>query len=144
MSLSTFQTAQIMPMNSHIATKALPPNPSSPIPKLGSSQFVPKPFAVKHRRRVFVIKASSTFEVENGSAALLERCFSAPAAAPGVSDSSPPSSSANLAPVMKGKYSSFGSVTLEKSKLDMTQKQTKSSPQVCVVCVHFLLASVED
>lgn len=31
---------------------------------------------------------------------------------------------------MKGKYGALGAVTLEKSKLDMSQKQTKSSPEL--------------
>ncbi|XP_028775477.1 protein RETICULATA-RELATED 1, chloroplastic [Neltuma alba] len=132
MSLAVFQTAQIMPMNSHAATKALPPNPSLPTPKHGSLQLVIKPAGFKLRRRFLVVKASATSEVENGSAALLERCFSLPDA-PGTSDSSLPSSSSmNLGPVMKGKYSSLGAVTLEKSKLDLSQKQTKSSPQLDV------------
>ncbi|CAL5438834.1 unnamed protein product [Camellia sinensis] len=62
--------------------------------------------------------------------ALLERCFRA----------SPPSDSPSLAssssldvmydPVMKGQYGAFGAATLEKSKLDMSQKQqSKSSPE---------------
>lgn len=132
MSLAVFQTAQIMPMNSHAATKALPPNPSLPSSKFGSLQQVTKPAAFKLRRRFSVVIASATSEVENGSAALLERCFSLPDA-PGTSDSSLPSSSSmNLGPVMKGKYSSLGAVTLEKSKLDLSQKQTKSSPQLDV------------
>ncbi|KAF7842692.1 protein RETICULATA-RELATED 1, chloroplastic-like [Senna tora] len=133
MSLAVFQTAQIMPMNSHVVSKALPPNPSLPIPKLGLLQPAAKPAAGKNRRRGLVVKGSSTFEVDNGSAALLERCFELPAA-PGTCDSTPPSSSSssNLGPVMKGQYGSLGSVTLEKSKLDMTQKQTKSSPQLDV------------
>lgn len=35
-----------------------------------------------------------------------------------------------MAPVMKGQYGAFGAVTLEKSKLDLSQKTTKSSPEV--------------
>ncbi|KAL0357140.1 UNVERIFIED_CONTAM: hypothetical protein Scaly_1399700 [Sesamum calycinum] len=59
----------------------------------------------------------------------LERCFQAsPPAADAPSSTS--SSSADFGPVMKGKYGAFGAVTLEKSKLDLTQKQTKSSPEL--------------
>jgi hypothetical protein len=31
---------------------------------------------------------------------------------------------------MKGKFGSLGAVTLEKSKLDLTQKQSQSTPEV--------------
>lgn len=59
---------------------------------------------------------------------LLERCFVSSGVEPASVSSS---SSVMLAPVMKGgKYGAFGAVTLEKSKLDMSQKTTKSSPEV--------------
>ncbi|KAF9685025.1 hypothetical protein SADUNF_Sadunf03G0011400 [Salix dunnii] len=54
------------------------------------------------------------------SVAALERCFSAPPA-PVVAD---------FGPVMKGKFGSLGAVTLEKGKLDMSQKQSQSTPEV--------------
>jgi hypothetical protein len=54
------------------------------------------------------------------SVAALERCFSAPPA-PVVGD---------FGPVMKGKFGSLGAVTLEKGKLDMSQKQSQSTPEV--------------
>lgn len=58
----------------------------------------------------------------------LERCL---VASPSPSPSSSSSSSSGMfAPSMKGKYGAFGAVTLEKSKLDMTQKQTFSSPEL--------------
>lgn len=53
--------------------------------------------------------------------AALERCFQAPCSSSG---------SGELGPVMKGQYGAFGAVTLEKSKLDLSQKQAKSSPEV--------------
>ena len=62
--------------------------------------------------------SSSSSAVED-SVDMLERCF---VAAPAVGSS--------LGPVMKDKYGAFGAVTLEKSKLDMSQKQSKSSPEV--------------
>lgn len=60
------------------------------------------------------------------SIAHLERCL----VVPSESQSSTSSGSAIFAPTMKGKFGSMGAVTLEKSKLDMTQKQTRSSPEV--------------
>ncbi|KAI5593428.1 hypothetical protein BDE02_03G014700 [Populus trichocarpa] len=56
------------------------------------------------------------------SVAALERCFSAPPA-PVVGD---------FGPVMKGKFGSLGAVTLEKGKLDMSQKQSQSTPEVAL------------
>ncbi|KAI4296257.1 hypothetical protein L6164_036231 [Bauhinia variegata] len=138
MSHSVFQTAQIMPMNTQV-TNTLSPKPSLtkpslPIPKLGPL----KPAAEKLWRRGLVVKASLPAEVGNDSVSLLERCFVAPPAPGSWDSSSPPSSSqpsssASMSPTMKGKeYGAFGTVTLEKSKLDLSQKQTKSSPQVSV------------
>lgn len=69
--------------------------------------------------------------VDDGdSVAHLERCFvSSPEDMN--SSSSLSSSTAIVAPTMKGgQYGAFGAVTLEKSKLDMTQKQTRSSPEL--------------
>lgn len=56
--------------------------------------------------------------------AALERCF---LASPGPVESS----SGEVGPVMKGgQYGAFGAVTLEKGKLDLSQKQSTSSPEV--------------
>lgn len=56
-------------------------------------------------------------------AGVLERCFQ------GLSSSD----YADYGPVMKGgKFGSVGAVTLEKGKLDLSQKQAKSSPEVRV------------
>ncbi|XP_027343398.1 protein RETICULATA-RELATED 1, chloroplastic-like isoform X2 [Abrus precatorius] len=66
------------------------------------------------RRRNHSVFAS---HVESHTAFHLERCFAAPSA---------PS------PSMKGQYGAFGAVTLEKSKLDLTQKQSQSSPELDV------------
>lgn len=133
MSHAVFQTAQIMPINTQLPTNKLW-LPS--IVKLGPC----------HRNRaVLVVKAfttsspssspsssSSSSGVSYGdSIALLERCFA---------NSSAPASS-SLGPVMKGQYGALGSVTLEKSKLDMSQKQSKSSPEVSslvLVSVSFI------
>lgn len=73
------------------------------------------------------MRASSSALVDGDSVALLERCFLADSA-------SVPSSSASAMPlpVMKGKYGSFGAVTLEKSKLDLSQKQSRLSPETAI------------
>ncbi|KAJ0977330.1 hypothetical protein J5N97_012804 [Dioscorea zingiberensis] len=66
--------------------------------------------------------------VDPGGREALERCFrSSP-------DSGPPSVSsvASIRPVMKKEYGSFGAVTLEKSKLDLSQKTTRSSPETAI------------
>lgn len=90
------------------------------------------------RKHCLVVRAAAAPEampgaVESGQWEALERCFAAS------QDSDPPSCSSSssswlasgmMAPVMKGQYGAFGAVTLEKSKLDLSQKTTKSSPEV--------------
>lgn len=73
---------------------------------------------------------NSSSLVEGDSIAVLERCFRASPSSNGSDLASSSSSSGEVGPVMKGEYGAFGAVTLEKSKLDMSQKQTKSSPEV--------------
>ncbi|KAI3984131.1 hypothetical protein MKX01_035258 [Papaver californicum] len=68
--------------------------------------------------------------VDEGSEAIanLERCFGAAAASTSSSSTTTPSMSCTT---MKGSnYGAFGAVTLEKSKLDMTKPETKTSPEV--------------
>ncbi|KAK6156921.1 hypothetical protein DH2020_011169 [Rehmannia glutinosa] len=123
MSHSVFQTAQIMP---------LAPTPNT----LSSKSLLPTttvfrhsvlpPAAGKLRKCYLTIKASSSAVVDGDAIASLERCFQASPDAP----SSTPSCSADFGPVMKGQYGALGAVTLEKSKLDLTQKQTRSSPEL--------------
>ncbi|EPS60635.1 hypothetical protein M569_14164, partial [Genlisea aurea] len=72
----------------------------------------------------FTVKAAAA--VEGDTVSHLERCFLGPDA-PSPSDIS---GSWDSGPVMKGKYGAFGAVTLEKSKLDLTQKLTKSNPEL--------------
>ena len=105
-----------------------------------------KKFA-RSRRGVLVLLAfssssSSSAVVEgdssssSSSVSLLERCLVAP---PAVSSSS----SSMLSPVMKGQYGAFGAVTLEKGKLDMSQKQSQSSPEVLLsLFLSFFLTSI--
>ncbi|KAI3798059.1 hypothetical protein L1987_33327 [Smallanthus sonchifolius] len=72
-------------------------------------------------RRVLVVRNSSAI-VDGEAMAGLERCFRM------TPSECPASSTPSHGPVIKGgQYSAFGAVTLEKSKLDMTHKQTKSS-----------------
>ncbi|XP_022762884.1 protein RETICULATA-RELATED 1, chloroplastic-like [Durio zibethinus] len=86
-------------------------------------------------RKTLTVRCSSSSLIDGGdsSVAALERCFSAPPA-PVESGSS---GSVEVGPVMKvgpgkgAKYGAFGAVTLEKAKLDLSQKQsTPSSPEL--------------
>ncbi|KAM0940259.1 hypothetical protein DsansV1_C19g0162051 [Dioscorea sansibarensis] len=72
--------------------------------------------------------APSPGALDPGGLEALERCFSSSP------DSGPPSvsSGASLGPVMKKDYGSFGAVTLEKSKLDLSQKTTRTSPETAI------------
>ena len=132
-----------------------------PIKTLSSSSLSSKvvagdpylpPVAVKkigrRRRGVLVLIAfssssSSSAVVEgdsSSSVSLLERCLVVP---PAVSSSSSSSSSSSmLSPVMKGQYGAFGAVTLEKGKLDTSQKQSQSSPEVLLSLFLFFLTSI--
>ncbi|AES66732.1 hypothetical protein MtrunA17_Chr2g0318431 [Medicago truncatula] len=111
-----FQAAQILPMNSPIPSKTLSPKTFPKLPLLRN----------RHRRLVIRSWSASPADVDSDTSfgsSLLERCFAAPAA--------PPSASGNINPVMKGKYGAFGAVTLEKSKLEISQQQSnKSAPEL--------------
>lgn len=130
MSHAVFQTAQIMPINTQLPAKPNSLSSAASSPKfLVPNQLVAHPVGSKLRRRL-VVKAyvpppppssSSSGLVDGDSIALLERCF--------FSSSGVPSSS-SLGPVMKGQYGAFGAVTLEKGKVDTSQKQSTSSPEV--------------
>ncbi|KAJ8620708.1 hypothetical protein MRB53_029237 [Persea americana] len=76
------------------------------------------------------IKASSSGLVEADPRDALERCFNASPDSAASPSSRPPSTA--ISPVMKGQHGAFGAVTLEKSKLDLTQKSTKSSPETAI------------
>ncbi|CAF1716290.1 unnamed protein product [Brassica napus] len=108
------------------------PKPCLPIPR--STAALPCKL-----RRVSFVRASSASLIESvgDSVSGLERCFQLPFSG----DASPSSSSisisasssptAQMCPVMKGgKFGSVGAVTLEKGKLDMTQKKVESSPEI--------------
>ncbi|KAL1564693.1 protein RETICULATA-RELATED 1, chloroplastic-like [Salvia divinorum] len=124
MSHSVFQTAQIMPLAP--TTKSLSSKPLQPIATISLRPPSP-PFPGRRRRHYFTVRASSSALVDGDANAHLERCYQASPEAP----SSSPSSSVEFGPTMKGgQYGAFGAVTLEKSKLDMTKKETKSSAQI--------------
>lgn len=106
--------------------------PVLPAPKLGGPPSPPV-FGKAVRRVGVAVRCSSAPAYEpaalDGSSgggearALLEKCFRAPSSAGGGSDGG--------GPVMKGgQFGALGAVTLEKGKLDMTQKQTTSSPEL--------------
>ena len=104
---------------------------TSPLPKtllLKPSLTLPShPLSGKLRKNLNVRCSSSSLIDGGDSVASLERCFLAPPA-PVESGSS---GSGEVGTVMKGgKYGAFGAVTLEKGKLDMSQKQSTSSPEV--------------
>ncbi|MBA0655334.1 hypothetical protein Goklo_007830 [Gossypium klotzschianum] len=101
---------------------------TSPLPKtLLLKPSLPPPPG-KHRKNL-TLRCSSSSLIDGGesSVASLERCFLAPPA-PVESASS---GSGEVGPVMKGgQYGAFGAVTLEKGKLDLSQKQSTSSPEL--------------
>ncbi|KAF9690210.1 hypothetical protein SADUNF_Sadunf01G0171900 [Salix dunnii] len=126
MSHFVFHTTQI-PATTTKTTLTL--KPSSPIPQLCHLRNTRK--RVNHNHTIKCSSSSSsssscpTIDGGGDSVAGLERCFLAPPA-PAL-NSSP---KGDFGPVMKGKFGSLGSVTLEKSKLDLTQKQSQSTPEL--------------
>lgn len=121
-----------MPINTQLPVKPNSLSSVSSIKLLGPNQLVAQTVGSKLRRGLAVkaytssppSSSSSSGAVDGDSIALLERCFVASPASASV-----PSSSC-LGPVMKGQYGAFGAVTLEKGKLDTSQKQSKSGPEV--------------
>uniref|UniRef100_A0A6M2F5R4 Protein RETICULATA-RELATED 1, chloroplastic n=1 Tax=Populus davidiana TaxID=266767 RepID=A0A6M2F5R4_9ROSI len=127
MSHFVFQTTQI-PTTTTKTTLTL--KPTSPIPQLCHLRGTRK--RVNHNHTIKCSSSSSssscpTIDGGGDSVAGLERCFLAPSAP--VLNSSP---KGDFGPVMKGKFGSLGAVTLEKSKLDLTQKQSQSTPEVAL------------
>lgn len=124
MSHTVFHTAQIPPINTQVPSKPRASSSSIRLPVLlgpTNPEVIRLPVKLQ---RVLVVKAFA----DGHPMELLERCFRVPL----------PSGclylSSIMAPVMKGgKYGSFGAVTLEKSKLDTSQKQSQSSPEVCLI-----------
>ncbi|XP_021727388.1 protein RETICULATA-RELATED 1, chloroplastic-like [Chenopodium quinoa] len=128
MAHAVFQAAQIMPMNTQILPKKSIFTKPTILPMISSY-----PIAGKSRKTLFIRDfLSSTPSPVDGDSSIghLERCLGVSSAPSDSSASATSSSSGMFAPSMKGKYGAFGAVTLEKSKLDMTQKQTLSSPEL--------------
>ncbi|KAM6554360.1 hypothetical protein CsatB_015122 [Cannabis sativa] len=119
MAHAVFHTAQIMPINTQVTAKPKPLSSSLPVHKLlCHAQQLLLPTTGKHRR-CLTVKASGSSSTVEDSVALLERCFVAEQAS-------------SMGPVMKDKFGSLGAVTLEKSKLDLTQKQSRTSPETAI------------
>ncbi|GAY67181.1 hypothetical protein CUMW_254540 [Citrus unshiu] len=85
------------------------------------------PVGVRVRRKNMPITCSVPSPLIDGgdhSVVLLERCYKAPSALPS-------GSTAEYGPLMKGgQYGAFGAVTLEKGKLDTTQQQSETTPEL--------------
>ncbi|XP_023635958.1 protein RETICULATA-RELATED 1, chloroplastic [Capsella rubella] len=115
-------------MSHMVFQSAVAPKPLSP---LKPCLPIPRPLATLpcKLRRGFV-RASSSFLVDD-SVSGLERCLQLPSGVElGPSSSASFSASTQMSPVMKGKFGSVGAVTLEKGKLDMTQKISETSPEI--------------
>lgn len=123
MSQIMFQTTPV-PITTKTLSSSFAP-PSLPIPRLGTSHPGNQPVSVKLRRKNSTVTCSSSSLIDGGdhSMAVLERCFKGPSALPS-------GSTAEYGPLMKGQYGAFGAVTLEKGKLDMSQQQSESTPEV--------------
>lgn len=81
--------------------------------------------------RITASAAAAPAPVDSDVRDALERCFALSSESGPVSYLSSPATSGAAMPVMKGgKYGAFGAVTLEKSKLDLSQKTRRTSPEV--------------
>ncbi|CAH2044362.1 unnamed protein product [Thlaspi arvense] len=122
-------------MSHMVFQSVVAPKPLSP---LKPSLPIPRPLATlpcKLRRGFIRVSSSSLIDSVGESVSGLERCLQLASSGeldPSSSGSSyAASSAARMSPVMKGgKFGSVGAVTLEKGKLDMTQKKVESSPEL--------------
>uniref|UniRef100_A0A1J3IA14 Protein RETICULATA-RELATED 1, chloroplastic n=1 Tax=Noccaea caerulescens TaxID=107243 RepID=A0A1J3IA14_NOCCA len=123
-------------MSHMVFQSVVAPKPLSP---LKPCLPIPRPIATLpcKLRRGFIVRASSSSLIDSvgESVSGLERCLLMPSSlelGPSSSASfSVAASGARMSPVMKGgKFGSVGAVTLEKGKLDMTQKKVESSPEL--------------
>ena len=129
---------------SHMAFQSVvAPKPLSP---LKPSLPIPRPIATlpcKLRRSCSIRASSSSSLIDSvgDSVSGLERCLQLQfSGGSGTSSSGSASPSAQMCPEMKGgKFGSVGAVTLEKGKLDMTQKKVESTPEVSLSHSLFLL-----
>ena len=120
-------------MSHMVFQSVVAPKPLSP---LKPSLPIPRPIATlpcKLRRSCFIrASSSSLIDSVGDSVSGLERCLQLQFSGElGASSSGSASPSAQMCPEMKGgKFGSVGAVTLEKGKLDMTQKKVESTPEV--------------
>ncbi|KAJ4967232.1 hypothetical protein NE237_019081 [Protea cynaroides] len=134
MSRIVLQTSQIMPLSSQIPNKNVHSNFYSPLlyPSRNPRRSI---WVRKSGKSVVINGCSSSALVDGDLAAHFERCFRLSptdfdTGLHSLSTSASSSSSVMYAPVMKGQYGALGTVTLEKSKLDLSQRQSKSSPEL--------------
>ncbi|KAF3485352.1 hypothetical protein F2Q69_00056371 [Brassica cretica] len=120
-------------MSHMVFQSVVAPKPLSP---LKPSLPIPRPIATlpcKLRRSCFIrASSSSLIDSVGDSVSGLERCLQLQFSGElGASSSGSASPSAQMCPEMKGgKFGSVGAVTLEKGKLDMTQKKVESTPEL--------------
>lgn len=122
-------------MSHMVFQSVVAPKPLSP---LKPCLPIPRPLTTlpcKLRRGFVRASSSSLIDSVGVSISGLDRCLQLPSSGDlGPSSSGSlyaAASAAQMCPVMKGgKFGSVGAVTLEKGKLDMTQKIVESSPEV--------------
>ncbi|MCL7034516.1 hypothetical protein MKW94_014047 [Papaver nudicaule] len=124
--ITTALNSRRIPKKSSLLTPAHQQNPLlSPILNPSRSSLFPL-LRVNNRKVRKGVYANAVVDGGSEAIANLERCFGAASAS--TSSSVTPSMSCVT---MKGSnYGAFGAVTLEKSKLDMTKPETKTSPEV--------------
>ncbi|XP_077220082.1 plant/protein, putative (DUF3411) [Tasmannia lanceolata] len=131
---AVFQTSQIMPLlnvhnHSILQNKTLSHhNPFLP-PLFKVHPAIPISRAIKSCS-ISLSSSSSGLVESDPIKETLERCFNS---SPNSITVGSTSSSTLFAPVMKGgQYGAFGAVTVEKSKLDISQKQSRSGPETAI------------
>ncbi|CAN6338147.1 unnamed protein product [Urochloa humidicola] len=113
-------------------------HPARPNPTTGLLRLLPSRRRARPRAAVrLAVSASSTSAPPPSAdrsevASSLERCLSAaaPGAGMGASAAAPASAPLRAPPAMKGGRKQFGAVTLEKAKLDLSQRRKKIMPEL--------------
>ncbi|CAO2038703.1 unnamed protein product [Urochloa humidicola] len=115
-------------------------SPRRPNPTTGLLRLLPPRRRARPRAAVrLAVSAASTSAPppsadRSEAASSLERCLSAAAAAPGAGmeagAAAPASAPSRAPPTMKGGRKAFGAVTLEKAKLDLSQRRKKIMPEL--------------
>ncbi|CAN6347467.1 unnamed protein product [Urochloa humidicola] len=115
------------------------PSPRRPNPTTGLLRLLPSRRRARPRVAVRLAVSSSSTSAppppsadRSGAASSLERCLSAaaPGAGMGAGAAAPASAPPRVPPVMKGGRKAFGAVTLEKAKLDLSQRRKKIMPEL--------------